>query len=188
MTTLAVVLAAGGGSRFAGPTHKLAAPLRGRTVAAWSVQAALDAAIGPVVVVTGAERAAQLELPGPVTELHNPRWADGQATSLQVAVAHARAAGHGAVVVGLADQPLVPADAWRRVAACTDRPVCTATFDSERRPPVRLAAEVWALLPVEGDEGARMLLRGRPELVCEVACPGIAADIDTTEDLARWSS
>jgi CTP:molybdopterin cytidylyltransferase MocA len=187
MVTIAVVLAAGGGTRFAGPTHKLAAPLRGRTVASWAVQAAIDAAVGPVVVVTGAVRASALDLPPGVTELHNHRWAEGQATSLQLAVAHARTAGADAVVVGVADQPMVTAEAWRRVAAGT-RPITTATFDGERRPPVRLAAEVWPLLPTSGDEGARVLLRRRPELVGEVACPGVPADIDTVEDLDRWSS
>lgn len=186
--TIALVLAAGGGTRFTGSTHKLAAPLRGRTVAAWVVQAALDADVGDVVVVTGAVRARELHLPAAALEVHNPRWADGQAGSLQLGLAHARGVGAGAVVVGLADQPGVPPEAWRLVASCTSRPVCTATFAGERRPPVRLAAEVWPLLPLEGDEGARVLLRGRPELVCEVACPGVPTDIDTLEDLERWSS
>jgi CTP:molybdopterin cytidylyltransferase MocA len=151
---------------------------------AWALEAAgvLDA----LLVVTGAVELTAL-LPAGAQEVPNERWAEGQATSLAAGLDAAAAAGHDAVVVGLGDQPLIPAEAWRRVGAATATAIAVATYDGARRNPVRLAAEVWPLVPREGDEGARRLLRGRPDLVGEVACPGDPADVDTQEDLATWS-
>jgi CTP:molybdopterin cytidylyltransferase MocA len=181
--TLGVLLAAGGGQRFHGPTHKLLAPLAGGTVAARSLEVARRAGFARLVVVTGA---VHLDLPADVVELANPRWEQGVATSLQVALAHATDRGATAVVVGLADQPFVTVSAWRAVAAARS-PIAVATYDGVRGNPVRLDADVWPLLPTEGDEGARAVIRVRPELVQEVPCAGHPTDIDTTEDLARWS-
>jgi len=183
VTVLAVVLAAGDGSRFGGP--KLLADFRGRPLVAWAVEAALAAGLDEVAVVTGGQDLAAV-LPAGVTEVPNPRWAEGQASSLQAAVTHAEAAGHEAIVVGLGDSPLVGSGAWRAVAAA-DGPIVTAEFDGRRRPPVRLAREVWPLLPTEGDEGARALLRERPDLVTAVPCAGDPVDVDTQGDLERWS-
>lgn len=177
-----MLLAAGGGSRFGGDGHKLLAPFRGRALVAWALEAA--SVLDELIVVTGAVDLGALVPPG-TRVVHNPRWADGQATSLAAAVEAASA--HDAIVVGLGDQPLIPAEAWRRVAAAVTTPIAVATYGGARRNPVRLARAVWPLLPVEGDEGARSLLRERKDLVTEVACPGNPADVDTQEDLATWS-
>ena len=180
MTTAAVVLAAGGGSRFsAGP--KLLAPFRGRPLAAWALDAAIAAGLDDTIVVVGDTPLPDVLSRG-VMVVTNAGWAEGIATSLCAAVHAAEARGHDAVVVGLADQPLVVASSWQAVAASTS-PVAVATYGGQRRNPVRLARAVWPLLPVSGDEGARVLLRDRPDLVAEVPCDGNAADVDTTADL-----
>ena len=188
MSLAAVVLAAGGGSRFAGQTHKLLAPLHGRPVVAWAVDAAVDASLDETVVVAGAVDLDELLRSRPLTLLRNDEWAAGIATSLAVAVDHAAAASHDAVVVGLGDQPLVTAGAWRAVAsAAPGPPIVVATYEGRRANPVRLDRSVWALLDRTGDEGARALMRRRPDLVGEVACDGSPLDVDTVEDLAEWS-
>jgi molybdenum cofactor cytidylyltransferase len=184
VTTAAVVLAAGEGARFAGATHKLLTPFRGAPLWTWAVNDAIAAELDAVFVVTGA---IDLALDAPVVVVRNEQWASGQATSLAAGVAAARAAGHDAVVIGLADQPLTGSDAWRAVARADSTPIAVASFRGERRPPVRLACEVWPMLPVNGDEGARTLMREQPHLVTAVPCTGEPVDIDTLEDLERWS-
>lgn len=182
-----VLLAAGAGTRFTGPTHKLLAPLGGRTVIEASLASLLAAGFPTVIVVTGAVPIPPriLDHPG-VVVVHNPEWAQGQATSISVALRAAYDAGARVAVIGLADQPFVTPAAWRAVAR-TESPIAVATYDGERGNPVRLADDVWSLLPTTGDVGARQVMRLRPELVREVACEGSAADIDTQEDLAPWT-
>jgi CTP:molybdopterin cytidylyltransferase MocA len=186
-----VLLAAGAGSRFHSDGHKLLAMLPdtadtgAQTVFARSLSHALRAGIGPVVVVTGA---LDLDPAHPqVTVCHNDRWAEGQATSLQAGLQAARALGATRVVVGLADQPGIGPDAWRAVADA-EGPIVVATYAGRRANPVQLDGSVWPLLPTSGDEGARALMRVRPELIREVPCSGHPTDIDTTEDLRRWQN
>ncbi|HET6950291.1 MAG TPA: nucleotidyltransferase family protein [Acidimicrobiales bacterium] len=191
MTVAAVLLAAGGGSRYkasGGEGHKLLAPYLGRTVVEWSIDSAAAAHLDATYVVRGA---IHLPVPplaaGAVTFVYNDRWRDGMASSLQAGIARARRDGHAAVVVGLADQPLVLPEAWRRLAHAGRAPVAVATYEGERGNPVRLSSMVWPLLPTTGDEGARVVMRRRPDLVIEVPCPGRSADIDTVDDLDEWS-
>lgn len=184
MKVVAAVLAAGAGSRYSGPTHKLLAPFCSSTVVQYAVAAAVEAAVGPVVVIAGA-----VDLPATAGAevVVNPRWIEGQATSVQTAIAAASDKGADAVLIGLGDQPLVPADAWRSVATAAGGPIVVSTYDGRRSLPVRLDREVWPLIPQSGDEGARLVMRSHPELVTEVAVVGNPLDVDTAEDLDRWS-
>jgi molybdenum cofactor cytidylyltransferase len=194
VSAIAVVLAAGLGSRFRGRQHKLTSLLLEKPLWQWAIEHALDGGLDEVAIVTGAVDLPLAHLDAAVTVLENPRFASGQASSIRVALDHATRAGHDAVVVGLADQPCIPAEAWRRVAAARSTPIATASYRDRRAHPVRLGAEVWPLVPETGDEGARSLLRARPELVTEVPCPGDPIDVDAIDDLTtaeevarRWN-
>jgi CTP:molybdopterin cytidylyltransferase MocA len=184
LTVAALVLAAGGGTRWDGPGHKLLTEVRGRPLWSWAVDGAAAAGLDDVFVVVGA---VDLPVPADVVLVRNERWREGQATSLAAGIAAAAAAGHDTVVVGLADQPGVTAAAWRAVASASS-PMAVAVYDDDRQGhPVRLHSSVWPLLSPHGDEGARAVMRERPDLVGRVACEGDPSDVDTVEDLTAWS-
>ena len=93
------------------------------------------------------------------------------------------------LVIAAGDQPFVSPDDWQAVAR-DPSPIAVATYNGQRATPVRLHKSVWdQFRSIDGDPdaGARSLMHLRPELVSEVACKGSGADIDTTEDLKRWT-
>ena len=130
------MLAAGSGSRFTGCSHKLLTPVEGVPLVRRATESARAADFAETIVVMG-ETDLLGALPDDVTVLQNHDWADGQATSLQVAVAYAGSVGHRAVVFGLGDQPGVPESAWKAVGS-EDHDLVVASFDGRHRPPVRV--------------------------------------------------
>ena len=188
--TVPVLLAAGGGSRFRSAEHKLLAELGGRPVHRHALEHVLQAGFDVTIVVTGAVPLDLDPTDQRILEVHNEQWAQGQATSVQRALAAATELDASAVVIGLADQPFVPAEAWRAVAeAPASALLVVATYNGTIGPnPVRIDRSLWPLIPNTGDEGARGLLRSNRSAVHEVSCPGSADDIDTLEDLQRWKS
>ncbi len=186
---VAIVLAAGEGRRFIGPHHKLDVEIDGRSLLRRALDAAVASAIGPVLLVIGdgTDRPVRTVVPDGIVTVVNRRWREGSATSLQAGLARAAELAAAKAVIAMGDQPFITPEAWRDVAVA-DAALAVATYDGVRGHPVQLRADVWPLLPTVGDEGARAVMRLRPDLVREVPCRGSAADIDTVEDLRRWQN
>ncbi|GGK98047.1 4-diphosphocytidyl-2C-methyl-D-erythritol synthase [Sphaerisporangium melleum] len=183
MTPVAgLLLAAGGGSRFGAP--KALVEYAGERLADRGVRLLRDGGCDPVLVVLGA---APTGVPGAV-EVHNPHWATGMGSSLRAGLA-AVPGEAGAVVVALADQPLIRPEAVRRLVAAfrAGATVAVAAYGGVPRNPVLIGREHFALVGAlaEGDVGARPFLRAHPELVTLVPCDdaGDPADVDTPGDL-----
>jgi molybdenum cofactor cytidylyltransferase len=193
VSVAAAVLAGGRGSRFGGERPKPLAHLRGRPLVVWALDAVLASELAPVVLVVGREAdevaaAARAAYGDAVEVVQNPNWELGIAWSMRAALDHLDDRSEvTAVCIGLADQPLMGTAAWTRVAgAPLEAPLVVATYGGARGNPVRLGRPVWdAARSLEGDEGARVLLRRGPTL--EVACDGTGdpTDVDTPDDLAR---
>jgi CTP:molybdopterin cytidylyltransferase MocA len=179
-----VLLAAGEGSRFGRP--KALVELDGQTLAERGVITLTVGGADPIYVVTGA---APLEL-DKVHTIYNPLWRTGMGSSLRAAL-RALPPQVNAVVVALADQPLVGAESVARLIAAyrSGATVSVAAYGGKPRNPVLLAREHWpeVIAAATGDQGARAFLRSRPDLVTLVECGDIGRpdDIDTSDDLDR---
>jgi CTP:molybdopterin cytidylyltransferase MocA len=178
-----LVLAAGGGTRF-GASPKQLADLHGRPLLEWAVRAQCSVAgLERVVVVLGSHAS---DIRGGVDfgraeTVVCDEWASGQAWSLRRGVAALSAGGAvSSVVVTLGDAPLVTPEVIRLFVDAPPR--SRAVYGGRPGHPVVLGPEEIAVLTsLAGDEGARGLLRGGPELEVGHLCSG--RDVDTPEDL-----
>ncbi|MEV5414454.1 nucleotidyltransferase family protein [Thermopolyspora sp. NPDC052614] len=179
-----LLLAAGGGTRLGTP--KALVEFGGELLADRGVRLLHEGGCHPVVVVLGA---ATVQVNGAVA-VRNPDWESGMGSSLRVGLA-ALPPQARAVVVALVDQPLVGAEAVRRLVAAwkSGASVAVATYSGRRRNPVLIAREHFAEVAelAVGDVGARPFLRRNADLITDVPCEDVSdpADIDTAQDLAR---
>ena len=185
----AAVLAAGRGSRLERRDPKPLLELRGRPLLSWALDAVLATELRPVVLVVGYRGGAvAAAAPQGVEVVRAHGWRRGAAHSLKAAlVALEPWAQVDAACIGLADQPLVGADAYRRLAGAhrDGATLAVATYEGQRANPVLLARPLWdEARTLRGDVGARVLMDRHG--VTEVDCSGTGdpTDVDSLEDLA----
>ncbi|MFM8302913.1 MAG: NTP transferase domain-containing protein [Actinomycetota bacterium] len=188
MSTAAVVLAAGRGARLGGEEPKPLVSWRGRPLVAWALDAALGGGCTPVVLVVGHDgEAVAASAPAGVRVVRSAHWADGISASLRVALdVLDKDPVVTAACIGLADQPRIGAEAYRRLVAAGEQgaEIAVATYTGHRQNPVLLARSVWAeARRLTGDEGARQLMRTRPVVEVDCTDTGDPTDVDTLGDL-----
>lgn len=182
-----VVLAAGQGSRFAGPGHKLEQPLGHSTVLGRTLATALASRLRVVVVCTEslAPVVRRSIAARDVVVLGTEAAAQGMGRSIAAGVAAAADAPGWLILPG--DMPLLKAETLRAVAAQLQHdPVVFAQHRGQRGHPVGFSAELYSeLSALQGDEGARRLLARYAAQPVVVDDPGVLLDVDTADDLAK---
>ena len=188
----AVVLAAGGATRFGSP--KTLAPLGSRPVLQHVLDVARRLGFREVVVVLGRDAdAIEKRLTwGAEKRVRNPNPEAGLSSSLRIGLAGVDPASEAAIVL-LGDQPLVREDVIAALLAGFDsagRPIVVPRYLGGGGPnPLLIHRSAWPLaLEARGDRGLGPVLRDHPDLVVEIEMAGSNPDVDTPEDLARLES
>lgn len=192
MTTpvFVIVLAAGSASRFGGA--KQLAPIDGRPMVVNAVRTAARACGDRTILVTGHEsrRIAEACAGAAGFIVVNERYRDGIGTSIAAAVSRLRHVA-GAIVVSLADQPLVTAEHLRALVGAwngADDEIVASGFAGTEGPPALFGRGCFAeLAALEGDNGGRALFHDSRFSVTTVAFEPAAIDVDTPADLRRIS-
>ena len=198
LTFSAVVLAAGLSSRMQGQ-HKLLLPVDGQPAVRRTVSALAAAGPEEIVVVTGFRGRAVMEalVDLPVNFQSNPRYEEGQMTSVAAGVAALRAP-CSVVLVCLADQVLLETADYRELidafAAMPRGSILIPVFNGQRGNPVAFSAS-YAAEVISGhvNPGCRKLIAEHPDevFIHEAAHDRFIIDMDTPEDyagiLARFS-
>lgn len=186
---VAVVLAAGGSTRLGRPKQLLTRD--GETLVHRAARLALaSGAAARVRVIVGAHAddvvAAVRDLP--VECLVNPRWNEGLAGSMRVAV-DALAAHDRATLLLTCDQPALDLAHLRALlAAARAAPsgsAATRFGDRVGVPAVVAPAVLRAARTVQGDRGLRNVLNATGAGVIACDAPDLGIDIDTPEDVAE---
>lgn len=189
----ALVLAAGGGRRLGGRPKALI-PYGGRSLIEHALAVVRAGGCSSTVAVLGAsgDRVRATAELGDCRLVDNPDWETGMGSSLRAGLT-ALPADTGAVLVMLVDTPGVTPGAVARLLAAhrAGAELAAAAYGGRRGHPVLIGARhlAEAAAGATGDAGARALLAAHSAEIVLVECGDIAVpdDLDTPEDLARWS-
>ncbi len=192
-----IVLAAGMSTRF-GSTKQLA-EVGGKHLLERVLDAALSSCLDRVVVVLG-HRAEEIsdtlkDYDGGdrLQILVNPDYQAGMSRSLRFGIDHIREL-FPSVMILLGDQPLINANFIDHLAyrfQSSGKEICLPVYKGRRGHPVIFGRQFYdAIMSVEGDIGAKNILKENPDSILAVDTPDarIFFDIDTPDDVEALKS
>jgi 4-nitrophenyl phosphatase len=185
-----IILAAGESSRFGQPKQLL--DWGGVPLLAHVADIALDAKLGPVIVVLGCQAQAARAALGtrPVQTVMNWRWEEGLSTSVQTGLATLPPETKAAILMQC-DQPLFTAELLQTMAAHCEgsrAAIVHPVYAGRRGTPTLFSRDLFPeLVAVTGDVGGREVITRHPDATAtfEVVDPDALADIDTPADYER---
>lgn len=186
-----IVLAAGESSRMGQPKQLL--QLNGKSLLRRTVEEAIHADTGPVIVVLGAfSGQMEEEVKGlPVMSVINTDWKQGMGSSIRKGIQEVQKSYPycQGVFIMLADQPYADADLLKKLLeaySLSQKPIIASAYQDILGVPAYFHHSCFtSLAQLEGQAGARKFIQQRAKEVEAVPFPLGAVDIDTPEDYAR---
>ncbi len=195
--TAGVILAGGSSKRFGRPKQLL--KLKGKYLIEYALNAALESELNQVVLVLGHAYQNILQALGARTSQNrlqvviNHNYLEGQSRSVHAGLSVVRQV-FPAVMFLLADQPLLDS---RTIDHLLDRfrdsgkDICVPMYKGKRGNPTIFNRALYdQLMAIDGDIGARDIIRANPERVMhiEIDDPLCFFDIDSQKDLENLQS
>lgn len=183
MSIGAVVLAAGEGKRYGG--NKLIAEFKGKPI----ILRVIDALEGiERVVIVGKYAQELLPLLKNEIVIYNPYWEEGMSTSIKLGVKFFQE--KDGILIVLGDMPLITKDTIQKIISAF-REECEAVIpihEGKQGNPVIISKKLYnKLFELQGDVGARYILKNLKNPCHVNAGKEVLVDIDTINDLLLFS-
>ncbi|MCJ8280447.1 MAG: nucleotidyltransferase family protein, partial [Rivularia sp. ALOHA_DT_140] len=178
-----IILAAGKANRMGQPKQLLT--YQGNSLISHAVKIALKSTCKPILVVLGAY-AEQIkpEIDKlPVQIIENPDWETGMSSSIRAGIAAINQSNSNldAVIIALADQPLISEAVFNQLIKeyrDTKHKIIAAGYDDIVGVPALFDKNLFSeLMDIEGDRGAKALMRKYRDEVLTIPIPEAAIDI-----------
>lgn len=170
MSRLGIVLLAAGESKRMGSPKQLRV-FEGKTLLEWTTERLLKCEAACTVVVLGAfaERMLPLVARPELSVVENGDWASGMASSIRAGVSFAIDQDVDHVMIALVDQPFITEVDYKALVDASQRhpeQVVSAFYDGHFGAPMIFPKRYFAdLLALEGDAGARKIVRGLEDVI-----------------------
>lgn len=183
-----IILAAGKSNRLGSPKQLL--QYRGKGLLQNAVEAALKTNIKPLIIITGAN-ASLIEkelIHYPVKQVFNENWQDGMASSINCGLAYAEQIVHDldGVLLMACDQPFVDGDLLNNLIEKqkeSGAPITACGYEEVIGIPAIFHKSIFPeLKSLEGDTGAKKIIRNNADKIAVISFQNGEIDIDTKSD------
>jgi molybdenum cofactor cytidylyltransferase len=187
----AVILAAGGSSRFGKPKQLI--QFRDKSLVRRTVDLAIEAGCHPVAAVIGSDRKKmKAELKNaPVAIVENQNWERGIGTSIRAGVQRLLESmpRPKAIVLLTCDQPFVKAATIKQLITLrdeTNKAIIASRYENTLGIPALFDHSCFSeLLGLDDESGAKPIIMLKRDRVAEFPFPEGKIDIDTVEDFEK---
>ena len=186
--TAIVILAAGSSSRFGSAKQLL--HFNNKTLLQHVIDEAIDSGAEPVIVVTGANAdEVEKEIKNKKVEfVFNKSWKEGMASSIVAGVKKAITLINDIekIIITVSDQPFVSSTLFKQLYQTQEKNVqqiVACSYANTIGTPVLFTQNYFdALMSLQGEEGAKKILKANNSDVTTIDFPQGAIDIDTQKD------